>query len=138
MPVDGVGGGGVLTGVSAIAAGSHHSVALRSDGSVVAWGFGREGQLGNGGTTDQHAPVQVLGVGGSGGLTNIVAITGGSAHSLALRSNGTAVAWGRDQSGELGDSAALADAASPVLVATSGVAALALGSSAHHCLVLTR
>lgn len=63
-----------LTGVVAIAAGYTDGLALKSDGTVVGWGFGA--------TTP---PV---------GLTNAVAVAAGGAHSLALRSDGTVVGWG--------------------------------------------
>ena len=46
-----------------------HSVALKSDGTVWAWGFGASGQLGNGGTTDSTAPVQAT------GLTGVTAVS---------------------------------------------------------------
>jgi hypothetical protein len=58
-----------LTEVVAVAAGAHHTLAIRSDGSVWAWGDNTFGQLGNGqwGMTQCSArPVQVLGVGGEG------------------------------------------------------------------------
>jgi len=40
-----------LTGVVAIAAGNHHTVALKEDGTVWAWGRNSDGQLGDGSTT---------------------------------------------------------------------------------------
>ena len=72
-----------LTNVTAIAGGSYHSLALRSDGTVVAWGDNFYGQT--------NVPV---------GLTNVTAIAAGYSHSLALRSNGTVVAWGYNSSGQ--------------------------------------
>ncbi len=70
MAVVGVGGSGMLRDVIAIAAGVNHSLALRSDGTVVAWGTDVVGQLGNGAamTADQPSPVVVVDVGGSGTL----------------------------------------------------------------------
>src|SRR5207302_1106137 len=72
-----------LTGVVAIAGGEFHSLAVKSGGTVWAWGENSEGELGNGSfTTDPPygsatpAPVS--------GLTNIVAIAGGAFHGLAL------------------------------------------------------
>ena len=51
-----------LTGVVAVAAASEtHTVALKSDGTVVAWGWNLYGQLGDGTTTDRWSPVAVLG-----------------------------------------------------------------------------
>jgi alpha-tubulin suppressor-like RCC1 family protein len=48
-----------LSGVTSVAAGSAHSLALRS-GSVWAWGSNGFGQLGNGTSLDSHVPVQVV------------------------------------------------------------------------------
>jgi hypothetical protein len=44
----------------AIAGGDGHSLAIRRDGTLWAWGFNRHGQLGDGTTTDRLTPVQVL------------------------------------------------------------------------------
>jgi hypothetical protein len=83
--------------VPKIAGGALQSLALKSDGTVWAWGNNQYGQLGNGATTDSSVPVEVQ------GLTNVVAIGSGAAHSLALRSDGTAWAWGNNYEGELGN-----------------------------------
>ena len=55
MPVSG------LTGITAISAGVFNTVALRNDGTVLAWGLNFSGQLGDGTTTDSYTPVQVKG-----------------------------------------------------------------------------
>ena len=68
VPVQGATG---LMGVTAIAAGAWHSVALKSDGTVWAWGWNGYGQLGNGSINPSLTPVQVS------GLTNVKAIAGG-------------------------------------------------------------
>ena len=81
--------------VVAIAAGSEHSLALRSDGTVWAWGYNADNQLGVTGP-DSFTPVQVT------PLPGIVAITAGDLHSVALSSDGTVWAWGWNGEGELG------------------------------------
>ncbi|MFN8516970.1 MAG: RCC1 repeat-containing protein [Chloroflexia bacterium] len=89
-------GGGFLTDVIAIAGGSRHSLALKSDGTVWAWGEDGSGQLGDGipsGTTFSAIPSQVVAPGG-GFLSNISAIAGGAYHNLALKSDGTVWGWG--------------------------------------------
>jgi hypothetical protein len=48
-----------LTAVVAVAAGGRHSLAVKSDGTVWAWGSNLDGQLGDDTTTDRHRPVQV-------------------------------------------------------------------------------
>jgi alpha-tubulin suppressor-like RCC1 family protein len=88
---------GLTSGVSAIAAGGDHSIALKSDGTVWAWGDNQLGQLGNGNNIASNTPVQVS------GLTDVTAIAAGDNHSLALKDDGTVWAWGDNQFGQLGD-----------------------------------
>lgn len=93
-----------LTGVTAIAAGSMHNLAL-IDGGVWSWGYNNYGQLGDGIPGSKALPVRVLGVGGEGYLTDIVKIAAGgnwSGHSLALDNSGNAYAWGNGDYGQLG------------------------------------
>ena len=92
-----------LTDVMQVAAGEYHTVALRSNGTVYSWGGNGFCQLGDGTTTDSHVPIQVLGVGGVGVLTDVTTITAGDYHTVVIKSNGTAYAWGYNVHGELGD-----------------------------------
>lgn len=106
VQVVGVGGSGFLCDIVGISAGDAHSLALRSDGAVFAWGSNDFGQLGNNNPpTPSFTPIQVLGVGGAGFLSNIIAISAANQgeHCVALRSNGKVFAWGRNDSGQLGD-----------------------------------
>jgi alpha-tubulin suppressor-like RCC1 family protein len=88
-----------LSGVTAIAteAGTQHSLALKNDGTVWAWGWNGYGQLGTGNYANSNVPVRVS------SITGATAIAGGNGHSLALKSDGTVWAWGRNQFGQLGD-----------------------------------
>ena len=65
-----------------IAAGGDHTLALKSDGTVWAWGSNHTGQLGDGTTTNRSAPVKI------NGLSNIIAIAAGNTHSLAINDQG--------------------------------------------------
>src|SRR5262249_60834665 len=86
------------TTVKAIRAGCEHSLALTSTGEVLAWGANRDGELGNGSTTPSDVPIPVpLTVG-----TTVKAISTGQTHSLALTSTGQVLAWGDNESGQLG------------------------------------
>ncbi|MBM7569509.1 RCC1 domain-containing protein [Paenibacillus sacheonensis] len=86
-----------FSSVVAIDSGANYNLALKSDGSVWAWGANSFGQLGNGTTIERHTPVQVQ------GLDSVVAISAGTEHSMALKSDGTVWAWGNNTSGQLGD-----------------------------------
>lgn len=75
---------------TAVSAGYNHSLAVRSDGTLWAWGYNAYGQLGLGDTTDRWSPTQV------GSATNWVAVSAGYRHSLGVCSDGTLWAWGRN------------------------------------------
>lgn len=106
VQVVGEGGTGFLTGVTAIAAGQRHSTALKSDGTMWAWGYNLNGELGNSNnyatTTAVLSPVQVQGVGGSGSLTGVTNIYCNSRAGMAVV-DGKLYAWGANYSGGLGD-----------------------------------
>ncbi|MDR0791648.1 MAG: hypothetical protein LBE47_03805, partial [Methanomassiliicoccaceae archaeon] len=86
-----------------VSAGGSHSLALRSDGTVWAWGYNNHGQLGNFTFTDSSRPMWVSGFGGPGVLTDVTAIAAGEYHSIALKDDGTVWAWGHNSNGQLGD-----------------------------------
>ncbi len=134
---------GALAGrtVVAIAAGQLHTLALCADGTVVAWGAGASGQLGHNATTASAVPVLVDTSGALSGRT-VVSIAAGERHSVALCADGTAVTWGGNAYGQLGNGTT-ADSAVPVTALTTGatsplsgrtIAAIAAGAS--HTLVL--
>ncbi len=136
---------GYLTGVTAVAAGYTHSIALKGDGTVYAWGYNGDGQVGNG-TTDGNyydRPVQVVGAGGVGFLTGITAIAAGEYNGYALRNDGTVWAWGNNDNGELGNNNATGDSGSPVQVLgpggvgfLTGITAIAAPDDGSHALAL--
>ena len=86
-----------LTGATQVAAGGYHALAVKSDGTVWAWGFNAWGQLGDGTNDDRSTPVQVS------GLTGVTQVAGSNLSSVAVKSDGTAWAWGDDEYGQLGD-----------------------------------
>jgi alpha-tubulin suppressor-like RCC1 family protein len=84
--------------VKQVAGGGNHALALKSDGSVWAWGLNDSGQLGDGTTTQRLMAVRV------GGLTHgVIAIAAGLDASEALESDGSVWAWGANDRGQLGD-----------------------------------
>lgn len=120
-----------LCNVVAIAAGGNHTVALKSDGTVWAWGSNEHGQLGY--VTDAYfssVAVQVP------NLSNISAISAGNSHTVALKTDGTVWAWGRNDYGQLGDGTTTAGR-SPVQVKDlSDVVSVAVGG--NYTVVLKR
>jgi len=108
VPVDTVDGAltGTLTNVTSMEGGQNHSLALKGDGTVYAWGHNGSGQLGNGTSgdgTDSDTPVQVEDPSDpTSFLTGVIDVAAGSNHSLALKSDGTVYAWGRNFNGQLG------------------------------------
>lgn len=89
-----------LSGVAAVAGGKLHSLALKDDGTVWAWGRNEVGQLGEG---MELAPVSGLGPIAVGGVTGVAKIAAGDVHSLVLKDDGTVLAWGANDYGQLGD-----------------------------------
>ena len=87
------------TKVTAVAAGALHSLALTSTGTVLAWGYNVDGELGDGSTTNSDVPVKVNLPPG----TKVTAVAAGGYYSLALTSTGAVLAWGYNADGELGD-----------------------------------
>lgn len=89
---------GTETNWASIAAGDHHALALKSDGTLWSWGSNNYGQLGDGTTTNNSTtPIQI------GTDANWVSVAAGNYHSLALKSDGTLWAWGYNSNGQLGD-----------------------------------
>ncbi|WP_210063466.1 S-layer homology domain-containing protein [Pseudarthrobacter sp. PvP004] len=84
-----------LTDVTKISGGGNSGYALKGDGSVWAWGYNGEGQLGNGTTVNSLVPVRVS------GLDGVRDIVGTSYGALALRNDGTVWAWGHNGLGLL-------------------------------------
>gem|GEM_PF-1029305 len=113
--------------VIAIAGGANHSLALCSDGTVVAWGSDSNGQLGNDTTlSSSNAPAAVNTTSGTSALfgKTATAIAAGNQHSIALCADGSVVTWGRNHRSQLGDNSTT-DSSVPVAVNTaSGVSAL--------------
>jgi alpha-tubulin suppressor-like RCC1 family protein len=83
-----------------VAAGQNHTLALKTDGTLWAWGYNFRGQLGDGTNDTKYTPTQV----GTGNDWDSVAA--GNSHTLALKTDGTLWAWGSNEYGRLGDGTA--------------------------------
>ncbi|MHC4664049.1 MAG: RCC1 domain-containing protein, partial [Planctomycetota bacterium] len=89
--------GGAVSNVIGIAAGTMHSLAVLSNGSVLAWGDNSKNQLGDGTINDSNVPKIVP------GITNAVGVAAGMYHSLAVLEDGSVRGWGWNYYGEVGD-----------------------------------
>lgn len=119
-----------LTGsVTAIAAGHNHSLAIKTDGTLWAWGDGTYGQLGYAPAagTASAIPGQVPG-------TNWVAVAGGGGHTLAVKVDQTLWAWGDNTYGQLGDNSTT-NTTAPVQIA-SGTRWVAVAAGKYHSLAV--
>lgn len=120
-----------LTNVVSVAASDStyaYSLALLADGTVKAWGYNGNGQLGDGSTTQRSTPVTVS------GISTAVAIAAGVNHSIALLADGTIKAWGYNGNGRLGDGSTT-DRSTPVTV--SGIStAVAIAAGGGHSLAV--
>jgi alpha-tubulin suppressor-like RCC1 family protein len=123
-----------LTDVAAVATGSAHTCAVRSDGAVLCWGAGDQGQLGDGSNSGRAlagAPLVK-----SGAPLSAVAIAAGAAHTCVAESGGEVWCWGNGERGQLGDGTA-SGAPTPTAVSSLPAAAAAVAAGgAHSCAAL--
>jgi len=105
---------GIDTTWSQVSAGESYSLALRSDGTLWAWGSNENGQTGLGITAgDQTTPAQV------GTVTNWTQVSAGANHSHAIRSDGTLWAWGTNADGRTGLGTTTGNQTTPLQVGTA-------------------
>jgi alpha-tubulin suppressor-like RCC1 family protein len=118
-----------LSGVKSVSAGGYHNLAVRTDGTLRAWGLNQTGQLGTGlASPNRSVPVAVPGISG------VAEAAGGFAHSLVRKSDGTVWGWGWNAMGQLGIGTLLDVWAPRQVGGASGAVGLAAGI--YHSLVL--
>jgi len=97
----------IMEGVVSVSAGHSHTLAIRNDRSLWAWGENFNGMLGDGtasaysqeaGLTENHNKYEPIKI-----MDDVISISAGFAHSMAIKSDGSLWAWGTNDSGELGD-----------------------------------
>jgi alpha-tubulin suppressor-like RCC1 family protein len=118
-----------LSNVVAINTKYKHNLALKSDGKVWAWGKNESNQLGNGTPDDLNpTPTEVL------DLTDIIAISAGYNHSMALKSDGTVWTWGDNDYGQLGDNST--NGSSVPLQVPNLTNVIVIASGSYHSMAL--
>jgi alpha-tubulin suppressor-like RCC1 family protein len=83
--------------VKMVSGGTSSTFAIKTDGSLWAWGHNGHGQLGDGTTTHKFEPVRIK------PDTRFASVSASSGHSLAIDENGGLWAWGSNEYGQLGD-----------------------------------
>jgi alpha-tubulin suppressor-like RCC1 family protein len=112
-----------------IAAGNGYTIAIKSDGTLWAWGWNPYGNLGDGTTDNKYSPVQI-------GSDKWVSISGGDLHTKAIKSDGTLWAWGYNGHGELGNGAPVMQSNSPTQEATHSTDWVSVSAGGYHTIAL--
>jgi alpha-tubulin suppressor-like RCC1 family protein len=102
---------GLLTNWSRVSAGAVHTVSIKTNGTLWAWGSGTGGALGNSSTLSRSSPVQV------GTFTDWSDVVAGRSYTIAVRSSGTIWSWGIGTNGVNGRGNT-SSASSPVQIGT--------------------
>ena len=124
-------GSAVMAARATQAGGVYHTAAVKSDGSVVAWGYNGNGQLGGGETLGLVRAYPGTPI---ASLSNMRDVATGDYHTAALKGDGTVLSWGYNGQGQLGNGSTT-DSSNPVSIAgLTDVIAVAAGG--RHTLAL--
>jgi alpha-tubulin suppressor-like RCC1 family protein len=152
VPVKDTDGSGPLSGVTSLASSGLGYCAVLTSGGVDCWGYGPDGELGNGqfysaGPNGSALPVQVQDTDGSGALSGVATVTGAGNGYCAVLTTGTVVCWGAGANGQLGNGqfyqGSPDGSATPVAVVDtsgsgtlSGVSSLTSDATGAYCALL--
>ncbi len=95
-----------------VSTGQEHTIAIKSDGTLWAWGDNTYGQLGNGTTINTNTPIQI------GTASEWKSVSAGGLFSIAIKTDGTIWGWGNNTNGQLGDGTTI-QRNSPVQIGSS-------------------
>ena len=94
----------IMDGVTSINAGGHHDMAIKNDGSLWIWGYNGSGQLGDGKkNNDPNEGINNKRLVPFKLMNDVIAVSGGEEHSMAIKNDNTLWAWGANWQGSLGD-----------------------------------
>ena len=110
--------------VTDVAAGSYHTLVLKSDGTVWSAGYNAYGQLGNGNTANLTEFVQVQGIPGK-----VIAISANNSTSYALTEDGIVYGWGYNKYGQLGNNSTTNSTVPVKVQRVSGVMKMSAGEN---------
>ena len=110
-PVQTITGG---TNWKQVSGGTFYTVAIKTDGTLWTWGNNGYGQLGNNSLTNRSSPVQTV-----AGGTNWKQVSCKTAHTAAIKTDGTLWTWGLNNFGQLGDNS-ITNRSSPVQTIVGG------------------
>ena len=79
----------IMDDVVAVSAGMSHAMAIKSDGSLWAWGSNTLGQLGDGTTIGQRSPVKIM--------EDVIYVSAGNNFTMAITADGSLWAWGSNR-----------------------------------------
>lgn len=110
-----------------VSAGGWHTMAIKTDGALWAWGFNRWGQLGNGKTLEEasSSPMKIM--------DNVVYISAGNSRTMAIKTDGTLWAWGGNTYGGLGDGTKDNNSPAPVKIMNN---AASVSAGYYHAMAI--
>ena len=105
-----------------LAAGAYHTCAILENGSVKCWGYGEDGELGDGLYQDSSTAVAVVGL-----SSGVISIAAANYHTCVVVAGGTVKCWGWNNTYGLGDGTNNNSAVPVTVTELSGATSLALG-----------
>lgn len=103
----------VLSDWAKVSCGRDHTIAVKTNGTLWAWGKNNNGQVGDGTGTYRSSPVQI------GSLSTWSSVSAGYYHSTSIKTDGTLWAWGQNTNGQLGIGVISPYSVSPVQVGSN-------------------
>ena len=121
---------GLTSGVGSVDAGFNHTCSVSSSGGLKCWGYNYWGNVGDGSTTDQTLPVDVVGLG-----SGVASVSAGGSHTCALTQAGGIKCWGYNLYGQLGDGSTTRRITPVDVAGLNAIAATVSAGENHTCAV---